>query len=149
MSYIGDQRFSFNRWDPNISLHPSQFRDSNLGSSDSLYAEPCPSERDSARPPPVSSLPRPSLHYRVSPLATPPYVYSIECLYDTLGDSDGPHYDTASDYRSSQRDLPASPYEIPTPTVRVFLYNQHNYVLEYTRNTVGRVLSAAGFNNCE
>lgn len=119
---LGDQRLSFERWNPNLTNHQSQFHDSMFGSSDSLYAEPCPSDRDSSpiRPPPVPSLPRPNLPCRTFSLATPS-VCSIECLYDTVENS-GHHYDTASDYKSSQRELPASPYEIPTPTgVRLIL----------------------------
>ena len=126
-SNLGNQRLSFHLSGSNVNMSQYQIQDSIRGSSESIYEQPFDSEQGTLRPPPASlprpslhyapSLPPPNLHYEMASLVTPSSLQSVDYLYNEWADS-GHHYDTASNYKSSLYDLPASPYEIPTPTVR-------------------------------
>ncbi|XP_064406658.1 tyrosine-protein kinase Fes/Fps-like isoform X4 [Halichondria panicea] len=153
--YEGNQRLSFHLSGSNVNMSQYQIQDSIRGSSESIYEQL--SEQGTLRPPPASlprpslhyapSLPPPNLHYEMASLVTPSSLQSVDYLYDVWADS-GHHYDTASNYKSSLYDLPASPYEIPTPTSKVSmadiygsLYNiLHDHVTSPSSSPAGSPL---------
>ena len=102
---IADHRFSFNLWDPHTTPAPPSPAD---GDDTTLYSNPAYYDCDQSASTKSPSI-RKSLYYDVSSIMNPA---AADGHYEIM-DFDT-HYETASNF---QFELPALPYEVPTPSV--------------------------------
>ena len=105
--FIADHRFSFNFWDPHTTPAPPSpdSDDTTLYSNPAYYDCDHPSSTKS----PTTHHTGKSLYYDVSPIINP----AVADQHYEVMDFDT-HYETASNF---QFELPALPYEVPTPNV--------------------------------
>ena len=103
--FVGDHRFSFNFWDPHTTPAPP----SPDGDDTTLYSNPAYYDCDY---PVYTEATRTgkSLYYDVSPIVNP----TADQYYEVMDCET--HYETASNF---QFELPALPYEVPTPSVSI------------------------------